>query len=251
MPKYFTTPRTIPIMDEEGKRCYMKINQEEGMDMEFDTNALNVVVKAGASFTVQKNRALMMAKEMMQMSPVLQEFFAGEKGGLNFILDNMEGKGLEMLKEQIDQFIDKREQMRQLEMERMKNEAQNSPQVMKQQLDMAKLQHDSQKLKQEGELESHKLEIDLMDADLRHQAQIAKTEAEKYRSNADIAIKEIELRHKRETDTRNAAYSHAKDIAGHRHTVAHALRQHKLAIADHEHQKQVAKKQANKKEARP
>jgi hypothetical protein len=90
------TPRTIPIRDEEGKRQYVKINQEQGMPMDFDTNVLNVVLKAGASFQVQKSRTIMMVKEMMGMSPLFGQFMA-EKG-LNFILDNMDGKGIEELK---------------------------------------------------------------------------------------------------------------------------------------------------------
>lgn len=53
MPKYFTTPRTLPILDEDGNRQFVKINQPEGMPMDFDTNALNVSLKAGASFQVQ------------------------------------------------------------------------------------------------------------------------------------------------------------------------------------------------------
>ena len=42
-PKYYTTPRTLPIMDEEGKKSSVKINQQEGIDMFYDSNALNVV----------------------------------------------------------------------------------------------------------------------------------------------------------------------------------------------------------------
>ena len=39
-PKYYTTPRTIPIMDEEGKRNFVKINQDDGLPFDFDTSHL-------------------------------------------------------------------------------------------------------------------------------------------------------------------------------------------------------------------
>ena len=76
MPKYFTTPRTIPILDDDGRRHFVKINQPEGLPMDFDTNSLNVSLKAGASFQVQKSRTIMMVKEMMGMSPLFAQFIA-------------------------------------------------------------------------------------------------------------------------------------------------------------------------------
>src|ERR1700691_1004283 len=138
MPKYYTTPRTLPLLDEEGRKNYIMINQEGGMDMDFDVNALNVVVKAGASFQVQKSRTIMMVKEMMGMSPLFAQFIA-EKG-LNFVLDNMEGKGIEQLKQMVDSWLQEMQQQKQMAMEQQKQEMQNNPVAKRNEIDMQKLQ---------------------------------------------------------------------------------------------------------------
>ena len=62
-----------------------------------------LLVTAGASFQVQKSRTIMMVKEMMGMSPLFAQFIA-EKG-LNFVLDNMEGRGIEQLKKMVDGWL--------------------------------------------------------------------------------------------------------------------------------------------------
>lgn len=143
MPKYYTTPRTLPLKDEEGKKTFIKINQQDGMDMDFDTNELNVVVKAGASFQVQKSRTIMMVKEMMGMSPLFAQFIA-EKG-LNFVLDNMEGRGIEQLKSMVESWVQEMQQQKQMAQQSQQSEMQNNPAILKTQVEMQKLQHESQK----------------------------------------------------------------------------------------------------------
>ena len=58
IPKYYKTPRTIPIMGLDGKNDYVKVNQKEGIPLFYDANVLNVKVEAGVSFQIQKSKAL-------------------------------------------------------------------------------------------------------------------------------------------------------------------------------------------------
>lgn len=197
MPKYFTTPRTIPIRDEDGRRQFVKINQKEGLPMDFDSNLLNVVLKAGASFQVQKSRTIMMVKEMMGMSPLFAQFIA-EKG-LNFVLDNMEGKGVEQLKALTDEWLQEYQQQKQQAME-----AQNqNPAMIKAQTDAAKLQQqekasqqkfmiDMAKLKQED----RKLEADLRLGQQSAHVQLVKAMTERYAKKVDLEIKRKDMSHK-------------------------------------------------------
>ncbi|HMG15602.1 MAG TPA: hypothetical protein VK590_09155, partial [Saprospiraceae bacterium] len=196
MPKYFTTPRTIPIKDEKGKRHFVKINQPDGLPMDFDTNSLNVVLKAGASFQVQKSRTIMMVKEMMGMSPLFAQFIA-EKG-LNFVLDNMEGKGIEQLKELTGEWL----QQYQQEKAQAQQAEQQNPAAMKSQVDMAKLQ-------QQGQISQAKLQVDMAklqqaqekvmaDLHLGQQAatvQLIKAQTERFAKKVDLEIKHRDIKH--------------------------------------------------------
>ncbi len=217
MPKYFTTPRTIPILDEKGKRHYVKINQPDGMPMDFDTNSLNVSLKAGASFQVQKSRTIMMVKEIMGMSPLFGQFMA-EKG-LNFILDNMEGKGIEQLKDLTDEWLQEYQQQKQAAMQ----EQQQNPAAMKAQIDMAKVQ-------QKGQIDNARLQLDMAklqqdqqklmaDLHLGTQAadvQLVKAQTERFAKRVDLELKHHDMRHK-----------HIKEVLETHHKLRHKPEGHR------------------------
>jgi hypothetical protein len=214
MPKYFTTPRTIPILDEEGKRDYIKINQQDGLEMDFDTNALNVIVKAGASFQVQKSRTIMMVKEMMGMSPLFAQFIA-EKG-LNFVLDNMEGKGIDQLKEMVDSWLQELQQQKQMAQQQQQQEAQNNPAVIRNQITAQKMQLDKDKSDKQFQVDIAKLQHEqektmatLQNTHDTNQVQLVKALTERYTKNIDLAIKKHDIHHRH---LKEAIETHHKHI---------------------------------------
>lgn len=197
MPKYMVTPRTIPIRDEEGQRHYVKINQEEGMAIDFDSNVLNVSLKAGASFQVQKSRTIMMVKEIMGMSPLFSQFMA-EKG-LNFILDNMEGKGIEELKSLTNEWVKQYQQ----EKSQAQASQQQNPIAMKNEVDVAKIKQQTQKNQMDFEVEMAKLEQNqqkiMADLHLGKESanvQLAKALTERFAKTVDLEMKGHDMRHR-------------------------------------------------------
>jgi hypothetical protein len=204
-PKYVTTPRTIPIMDEEGKKASVKINQDQGIDMFYDSNALNVLVTAGASFQVQKSRTILMVKEMMGMSPLFSQFIA-EKG-LNFVLDNMEGRGIEQLKKMVDGWLQEMQEQKKQAMQQQQQEMQNNPAVMKNQLTIAKLQQDSEKHNKEFMLEMKKLEQSQLTEEMKLQrdrekdmVQIFKAQTERAKIHKDTHLQSHDQMHRHAKD---------------------------------------------------
>lgn len=205
LPKYYSTPRTLPVLDEEGRRSYVKINTEDGLPFDFDTNALNVVVKAGASFQVQKSRTIMMVKEMMGMSPQFSEFIASK--GLNFVLDNMEGKGIEQLKSMVDEWQKEQEQMKQKAMQMQEQQAQANPAILKTQVEMAKLQQDGKKNEAQFHLDMEKIKVErekieadkIISAEQAH-VQLVKAETERavHLHDADLKSHDMSHRHLKE-----------------------------------------------------
>lgn len=221
MPKYMVTPRTIPIRDKEGKRQYVKINQEQGMPMDFDTNVLNVVLKAGASFQVQKSRTIMMVKEMMGMSPLFGQFMA-EKG-LNFILDNMDGKGIEELKALTKEWVQQYQQEKQQAMQAQQQQAQQNPAAMKMQLDAAKLQQAQQKGQMDFQLDIAKLQQDekkiLADLHLGKESanvQLVKALTERFAKQVDLELRGHDQNHR-----------HVKETIETHHKIKHGNEKHR------------------------
>lgn len=162
IPKYFVTPRSIPVINGDGQREFIRINEEGMPSMDYDPNVLNVTLTAGASFQVQKSRTINMVKEVMGMSPVFSEFMS-EKG-LHFILDNMDGKGIEELKSLTSEWTEELNQRRQQAAE------QPNPLQMKAENDAANLEREKRK------------------DEMQFTADMAKINQEKEETEAKIAI---------------------------------------------------------------
>jgi hypothetical protein len=201
MPKYYTTPSTLPVMDEEGKKSYVKTNQQDGVDLFFDSNALNVIVKAGASFQVQKSRTIMMIKEIMGMSPQFAQFIA-EKG-LPFVLDNLEGRGIEQLKDMVDGWLKELAQQKQMMMQQQQQEMQNNPAMLKAQTDAKKLEIEAQKSQAQFSMDMAKLQMDeaKVMADLQSSkeanlVQIVKANTERFSKQIDLQLKKMDMHHR-------------------------------------------------------
>lgn len=205
MPKYYVTPRTLPVMMPDGKRGSVKLNQPEGVELDFDENTFNVTLTAGASFQVQKSRTIGVVKELMQMSPVMQQFFA--KKGLNFILDNLEAQGIEELKAQVDDFVKELEEQEKVAKEKAIQEMQQNPIVMKNNIAIQKLQLDAQKQQQETQhdllkfqQENNKLQAQMEMAKGNRLVQALKASAEIAAKKIDLAIKDKDIQHKHRKD---------------------------------------------------
>lgn len=239
MPKYYVTPRTLPIVDHEGRKGYVKINQDEGLDLDYDANEFNVTLKAGASFQVQKSRTLQMVKEICSMSPLMAQFMA-EKG-LNFILDNMEGRGIEQLKQLVEGWMKEMQQQKQMAMQMQQQEMQNNPAMIKAKTDAQKLQLEQSKQQLEFQTDMAKMQQDqqklLADVKMSQdesQVRLVEAETERFSKSIELAIAHADMEHKHKHDGINAALEH-KDMK-HRHAKEKAEFQHTVHDADRAHQ---------------
>ena len=214
MPKYYTTSTTLPVMDEEGKRNYIKINQQGGLPMEFDSDVLNVSVKAGASFQVQKSRTIAMIKEVAQMSPLFAQFI-GEKG-IPFILDNVDGRGVDQLKKQVEGWTEEYQKQKQEAIEAQKQQSSQNPAAIKLQIEQAKLQQQGQKDKAQFAIDMAKLQSDQQKvmADLQMNKESAmvgmvKAQTERFAKQVDLELKHVDMKHRH---IKNAIELHHKHV---------------------------------------
>ncbi len=209
IPKYYTTPRTIPIMDEEGQRHFVRINDErdpQSIDMFYDENALNVTVEAGVNFQVQKSRALNQIIAMTQANQQFGEFFNAK--GLPVIMDNLEVRGIDQLKELAKEWTAEKEQQQQMMMQQMQQQSQMpSPEMMKLQLEEQRMRQEAMKAQAQFEIDMARLQHDevRLRADLEenkeaHAVRMEEVAAKREATQADLQIKRHDQHHRHFTD---------------------------------------------------
>jgi hypothetical protein len=209
IPKYYRTPRSLPILLPNGKRKFMEINKKGSLFMNYDPNSLQVKVEMGVNFAMQKEMALQTVIAMSQANKGFADFFNAK--GLPVILDNIEMRGIDQLKEQANEWMQEQqkvqEQMQQQQMQQAQLESQ------KQALELAGMQKDLQSpsegqvavmaIQQKAETDASNLELrqrdsdtkflqvisQIRDSDVQNQLKAAEIDAENTRSSVESAVK--------------------------------------------------------------
>lgn len=128
IPKTYVTPRSIPVRDASGHRSYVEINMPGGVFANYEPRDLEVEVEAGVNFEIQKQVSLNILIELMKASPTFADFINTQ--GLEVLLDNVDIRGIDALKEQVGQFMKQQQQQA---------AQQPNPQMMEMQLEQAKV----------------------------------------------------------------------------------------------------------------
>lgn len=140
MPKYYTTLRTIPLVNSEGKRSSKVINDSVNDPMfkiEYEANQLQVQVHMDQNFEVQQARFIDTAAKLMKISPPLNEFFSTD--GVPLILDNITMKDVAKVKEQFGVFMQKKQQEQK---QQQQTQMQMNPAIIQKQIAEMKNQSD-------------------------------------------------------------------------------------------------------------
>jgi hypothetical protein len=218
--KYYITPRQIPILQADGKSDFVSINQDQSemqnigqqqegqsqmqpVDMKFDSHALTVNVSAGANYAIQRSRALKQIVALMQVSPLFQEFITSTPQGLNALLDNIEMRGLDTLKDGVEAFLQQKQQQ-------ASQQPQDPIAMQTMQLKMQQLQIEMEKMQKQFQIDTATVAISDKNADterlkvlgglgIQESAQELEKDAkdaENARTAADLTLKTIDMAHK-------------------------------------------------------
>jgi hypothetical protein len=209
IPKYYVTPRSLPIRTPDGKRSYQLINKksqngqptQQSVEINYKPHELQVKVEAGVNTAIQKQVALEQIIRMMQASPLFAQFI--NTSGLETILDNMDIRGIEGLK------------VKALEFQEM---------LKKQQEEQAQQPDPMQEMtKAAMDVEMAKIEQKSEEAEANLAVQSAKVALEKEKINAQVAaiMNDIEVKNAKilldqdKVDSENArtAIESAMDIS--------------------------------------
>ena len=227
IPKYYLTPRSIPIVQPDGKRSYEVINKVGNPYMNYDPMSLEVKVEAGVNFAVQKQISLETIIQLMQTSEAFAAFINTK--GLGILLDNIEIRGIEGLRQAASQFMEETEQ-KQAQMQQMAQQ-QAAQQIDPKAVMQLQAQAEIMKVQQKKEAVQTQAQVDLLkistdDAVKNKQADIdmLKVMADIQGAGVDQALKQEKL----DAENARTAVNMAVDISKHHHEVDHAGKEHEL-----------------------
>lgn len=207
IPKYLITPRTLPTMTAAGKTDSVAVNGDDPNNVKLNYNPLDlqVRVKAGVNFSIQKSRAMQQITALMQASTKFAEIMNDPTKGLPIILDNLEIRGIDQLKEVVAAAAQ----------EEKNAPPPPDPEMLSIQLAEKRLNQEDQQDQIENALDNKKLDILKQDADTRSikaQHDITngtdkqlleedKVQTEKSGQMVQMAIKTADMMHNHAKDT--------------------------------------------------
>lgn len=222
IPKIWKTPRTIPIIDKNGERSFKRINDENdpnSINIKYDPYALQIKIKPGVNFAIQKSRALQIIVEMMKASESFAAFMNSK--GLQVLIDNLEIRGTDILKELAKEYQEEMQQQQAKQMQMAEEAHKNDPRVIKNQIEMQKLQGNKEQNALSNEIKKEELEVKREANAINAAVMIDKAEAEKIRAMADMGVKAADM--------------------SHRHTVEHHQLKHNIEMDHKKHEHEVKK----------
>lgn len=238
IPKYYVTPRSIPIITNEGKREHISINNPndpKSLKIQYNPSDLNVIVNPGVNFDVQKNKALKTLGVLAQAFPSIGAML--NQNGLGVIFDNLDIKGADQLKVMAEEWTKKQKLQQALAMKQQMSGQQNNPIMQKLQLEGQKAAAKDQNEKTLIGIKQQEVEIKQQEAAIKQQAQnladaMAQIDAMNTKLENIIQLKKNET--EREVHGVNLAMqkeendrAHALKVAGHVHKVGQQV--HKVA----------------------
>lgn len=232
IPKLNKRARELPIIKKDGTKSNVKINQEGGITLNYDSNDLQVKVEAGVNFAIAKNKALQQLTLLMKVSPEFAEFM--NEVGLETLLDNIEFRNADILRGKVKQWQQMKAQQKQqqpdpemIKAQAAQMQAQN--QAKQVQLAEANMQNEMHKTQLKGEelqaktaldverlvvekekADNERLEIMLAAGESKDKldSALAKAEAEELRALADLKLKAHHQEHTQFKELAETAIKH-------------------------------------------
>lgn len=216
IPRTIRTPRTIPILDKNGKRQFVKLNQQGGIKLEYDVDSLEVNIEPGVSFEIQRQQAFEMIIQLMQISDEFAQFMNNSPAGLKTLLDNVDIRGIDMLKMNVEKFLEEKqqkiqqaEQMQQQQMQQQMEMQAEQLKIMSRPMDLKEqeIQLKAMKDAKEIEIKEDKVAIDFMKAEseienqgIENALRASEIQARNIRSQVDLERSDRDHHHKKAMD---------------------------------------------------
>jgi hypothetical protein len=211
IPLYYTTSRTIPVMLNNSKRDFIRINDHElgNISLSFDPSTLKVMIKAGLNFDAQKANTIQSIVQLSSSMPALSDFFNAK--ALPILIDNLsEMRGGDKLIGLVEDYMAEKKKAA---------EQNNTPDPVTAQIELEQehLRLKEQEIKSNTAIKAAGLEIDSYGKETdrmklalteqqtshSHMVELDKHHSEKARIMAELAIKSADLVHRHGKDNKN------------------------------------------------
>ncbi len=214
MPLYYVTPMTIPYIDEEGERHFIKINQRlsdgsndpDSLRINYGENDLDVRVASGYSFAIQKDKSLKMMEGLSKAFPAFAE--AINKKGLSIIVENLDIHSKDKLIKLINELqkeaenqpnqpnpVEQQMMLKQQELQMKKQQMEMEMQIKTRELDIRKEESENQVL-----MEKIKLQRDVANDVMRRETH----EIDNAATLSEQMIKKVDQEHRHALDLMKA-----------------------------------------------
>lgn len=200
--------RNIPVRTADGKAQTVPLDNKP---LDFDIDDLNVEVTAGLNFEVQKSKANQVLMGMLQAFGPQSKFTQFmQTDGMSTVLDNLEIKGADQLKDKYQQWEQKMQQQQMQQQQMQQQQMQNDPKILKAKNDSAKIQQDGQQNEIENQLKLAELKLDkqkldnekmeiaekINDNNAKRHMQVMRDQTTKDGQAVELAIKAVDISHK-------------------------------------------------------
>lgn len=195
IPKYLTTPKSVPVIDEDGKRAYVMINSPGGIQVKnYDSRSLNVRVETGVNFDIQKEKSVDMMAKLSQAFPSFGQFINTQ--GIGVLLKNINLNGIDELRELYSESQEQQQQqppqpdpaMMALNLKQQEMQSNLQQNQVKTQIDQTKLEQGQQKLN----IDKMKVILGAQDAQASQNVQLTKAQTERMSKEADLQMRAME-----------------------------------------------------------
>lgn len=163
IPKIHKLPRTLPIVTKRGEQSYVGINGQDQVALDYDPNLLKINIEAGVSFEVQRERSFSMLSNLMQISPVLNELIGTSQSGIEMLLDNIDIRNIDRLKEDCKEFLEMKKAQAAQQSQMM--QAQIQSQIMPLQIKKEEIELRAAEKQADNQVKASQLEVEKQRAD--------------------------------------------------------------------------------------
>jgi uncharacterized membrane protein len=201
IPKYFVTPRSLPVKKANGIRSYQVINDEtnpQSFQLNYDPNSLQIKIEAGVNSELQKQNAFEKLIQLMGASEGFAQFMNTE--GIETLLENVSIRGVDELKLKAKRFMEKMQQMQ----EQASNQPAEVDKIIQAEVETELARIEQKREQAEGQLaidagklanEKEKTQLaylELMakieEGDLKSEAELERQDAESAREAIKVAV---------------------------------------------------------------
>ena len=226
MPKVYKGEMSLPVLDRQQQQQSVMVNGNGQPSLDFDPNIFKIKVEASTGVAAQKAQALMQITQLCGVLPGFAAFI--QEKGLSVIIDNIEIRGSDVLKELSTQYMQEMaqkqaEMMRQQQQMMQQQQAQGNPLMMREVTKRMELQQKAHEADVNHSIEAAKLGLALGDQKLKREdmqikahsmniqnlVEVDKADASKQRSAVEYAIKMADT--KRTHERLDQEFAHRKD----------------------------------------